>query len=68
MRYDRNRHSLDRRATYAITQYIAGSEYSSRRDGDVVEGPWRRNGQLHRADLETHSPEMVEISWAADEQ
>ena len=26
MRYDRNRHSLDRHATYAITQYIAGSE------------------------------------------
>ncbi len=26
MRYDRNRHSLDRHATYAIAQYIAGSE------------------------------------------
>ncbi len=25
-RYDRNRHSLDRHATYAIAQYIAGSE------------------------------------------
>jgi integrase/recombinase XerD len=25
MRYDRNRHSLDRHATYAIAQYIAGS-------------------------------------------
>jgi len=26
MRYDRNRHSLDRHATYAIARYIAGSE------------------------------------------
>lgn len=26
MRYDRNRHSLDRHATYAIAQYTAGSE------------------------------------------
>jgi integrase/recombinase XerD len=26
MRDDRNRHSLDRHATYAIPQYIAGSE------------------------------------------
>ncbi len=26
MRYDRNRHSLDHHATYAIAQYIAGSE------------------------------------------
>jgi integrase/recombinase XerD len=26
MRYDRNRHSLDRHATYAIAPYIAGSE------------------------------------------
>ena len=26
MRHDRNRHSLDRRATYAIAQYIARSE------------------------------------------
>jgi len=26
MRYDRNRHSLNRHATYAIAQYIAGSE------------------------------------------
>ena len=26
IRYDRNRHSLDRHATYAIPQYIAGSE------------------------------------------
>jgi integrase/recombinase XerD len=26
MRYDRNRHSLDRHATYAIAQYIAGPE------------------------------------------
>jgi hypothetical protein len=27
MRYDRNRHSLDRHATYAIARYIAGSEW-----------------------------------------
>ena len=26
MRFDRNRHSLDRHATYAIAQYIAGFE------------------------------------------
>lgn len=26
MRYDRNRHSLDRHATYGMAQYIAGSE------------------------------------------